>query len=76
MDKVMKEDVDNILMKFYDTMTDAKEGEFVDRIYNRASSSLTALIIKWLEEHKVSAVGGSCGAGRNQLITELIGEVK
>jgi hypothetical protein len=50
---------------------------------NRATSSLTALIIKWLEGKKrethTNAVGShswSRDCGRNQLITELIGEVR
>ena len=50
-----------------------------------ATSSLTALIIKWLEGKKVDIYKLKHGAtvnntwseeGRNQLITELIGEVK
>jgi hypothetical protein len=39
------------------------------------SSSLASLIIKWLEEHRVM-YGEFDGARRNQLITELIGELR
>ena len=40
-----------------------------------ATSSLTSLIIKWLEGKK-EHYGEFDRAGRNQLITELIGEVR
>ena len=41
----------------------------------QATSSITTLIIKWLEEHKVKYPRYE-GEARNQLITELIGEIK
>ena len=53
--------------------------EKLDHDITQATSSLTALIIKWLEGKKRSQVCKTCGcitSGRNQLITGLIGEVR
>ena len=82
MDKVMKTEIEKILEELLrfgtsqlGTRTDIKQ----------ATSSLTALIIKWLEGKKLkftdSEQGCGCGICNqievvNQAITELIGEVK
>jgi len=86
MDKVMKAEIDKILDKVWGWAScgleqperDYKKDEFI----NQATSSLTALIIKWLDGKR----GQQCLAsgeyernkmfGRNQLITELVEELK
>ena len=82
MDKVMKTKVVKILEEL------AKEYDHIELLaYNKepivkATSSLTALIIKWLEgkkavviEHYYGNSENTSNIGRNQLITELIGEL-
>jgi hypothetical protein len=61
-EKILEELVDNT----QDDCTLPKES-----MIDTATSSLTALIIKWLEGKKIANY-----FERNQLITELIGEVK
>jgi hypothetical protein len=68
--------------KFFDDKED------VDKAVSQATSSLTALIIKWLESRKVKLINennpmltdnpfeNSLRELRNQLITELIGELR
>jgi hypothetical protein len=77
MDKVMKAGIKNTLRHYIEFNGDMNE--------EQAVASLTALIIKWLESKKVEIIDPT-PAGRinemldkkirNQLITELIGEVK
>jgi hypothetical protein len=96
MDKVVKAEISEILEEYYIK----RHAEFClnliyDEVTNKAlihaTSSLTALIIKWLEGKRVKVDGIEIDAetkasqnyeeelfnqGRNQLITELIGELR
>jgi hypothetical protein len=96
--ETMKAEIEKILDKVWGWAScgleqperDYKKDEFI----NQATSSLTTLIIKWLEGKRVEVEhdeeGELCGCkyleddypcetkngSRNQLITELIGEVR
>ena len=89
MDKV-KQEIEKILSKFQCDTDDAisdlgidynKQQILLKGLLSQATSSLTALIIKWLESKKVKIIE-DCWENverdktRNQLITELIGEVR
>ncbi len=87
----MKAEMEKILMALREASTYAEDEfgydcskEYKEEV-DQATSSLTSLIIKWLEEHKEQIIDPT-PAGRinemldkkirNQLITELIGEVR
>jgi len=83
----MKAEIEKILEELVDNSAgcvclEYKEGECIcAKEKALATSSLTALIIKWLESKKEepkfnSSVEEYERIGRNQLITELIGEVR
>jgi hypothetical protein len=86
MDKVMKAEIEKILKNQLSSIEELC-GVKLPKVFwqeglSQATSHLTALIIKWLEGKR----GQQCLAsgeyernkmfGRNQLITELIGEVR
>jgi len=88
MDKVMKAEIEKILEEVCyqaTSRTDISWEEVKDKYFTDATSSLTALIIKWLEKHKEEIIDPT-PAGRinemldknirNQLITELVEELK
>ena len=72
MDNAMKAEIEKILIDI---------GILTEQEIKESTSSLTALIIKWLESKKVKIIE-DCWENverdktRNQLITELIGEIK
>jgi glutamate formiminotransferase len=90
----MKAEIEKILSKWisYDPIehvdvNDEENNNRTTEMINEATSSITALIIKWLESKKQNMdYAGSGGdkwmweelqkEARNQLLTELIGEVK
>jgi len=89
MDMVMKAEIEKILEEFKTAPISINDGNKIVYPIDLASSSLTALIIKWLEGKKVKVEERYSGLsngyfteldtkniGRNQLITELIGEVR
>ena len=88
MDKAMKAEIGKILSKYIwfepiehiDT-DDEKNDRYTQEMIDTATSSITALIIKWLESKKQENVTYTIieehrKMSRNQLITELIGEIK
>jgi hypothetical protein len=84
MDKV-KAEIEKIIYKVRDPHNIFTDKE---RYITKATSSLTSLIIKWLESKKLKLINennpmltdnpfeNSLRELRNQLITELIGEVR
>ena len=71
--------------KFGEGCSQEKTVEKYAKVKTQATTSLTSLIIKWLESkketrprHPDANTPYNCGKveGRNQLLTELIGEVK
>jgi len=90
MDKVMKAEIEKILEEVCyqaTSRTDISWEEVKDKYFTDATSSLTSLIIKWLEERKVNIEDHhqkyypECHRcieilARNQLITELVEELK
>ena len=72
MDNAMKAEIEKILIDI---------GILTEQEIKESTSSLTSLIIKWLESKKVKIIE-DCWENverdktRNQLITELIGEIK
>jgi hypothetical protein len=74
-----KAEIENILEEYANYVArcqSEKKFETFGKEINRdtATSSLTALIIKWLESKKVS--GFNYNQARNQLITELVEELR
>jgi hypothetical protein len=76
MDKALKVEIEKEIMKWYVTPVEK------DSYTKNLTSALTALIIKWLEGKKVEVIGNfplyksEQIIGRNQLITELVEELK
>jgi hypothetical protein len=95
MDKVMKAEIEKILEDLHDTILFSYQNIKDDKLYQKDakvrlshySSSLTTLIIKWLESKRKEVILDPTNylqtpepearliIGRNQLITELIGEI-
>ena len=82
MDKAMKVEIENILEEYFLKVCDKED--YTEEMLLSATSSLTSLIIKWLEGKRVihdcspnCRVTVNCKHGsRNQLITELVEELK
>jgi hypothetical protein len=85
MDKVMKAEIEKILEELHDTILFSYQNIKDDKLYQKDvkvrlahySSSLTSLIIKWLEGKKqtegyINLAMENC----NQLITELVEELR
>lgn len=76
-----KAEIEKILEDFSLDYDFADRKELQEDAIAQATSSLTALIIKWLEGKKYTAIDNSAvnliyEKGRNQLITELVEELK
>jgi hypothetical protein len=94
MDKVMKAEIEKILSKYiwfdpieHVDVDDEQNDKNTKELIDTATSSLTSLIIKWLEGKKIDILDHhekyhkDCHRcieifACNQLITELIGEVR
>jgi hypothetical protein len=90
MDKVMKAKVEKILEELVFVKLEASDdmgNELIKSMINNTTSSLTSLIIKWLEGKKIDILDHhekyhkDCHRcieilACNQLITELIGEFR
>ncbi len=86
LENTMKVKIEKILVEFIMVKTFARSSLDYEQPITQATSSLTALIIKWLESKKEDMKESGNYAQdislrpfkiiRNQLITELIGELR